>query len=1141
MNSERPTLASRRLSTRMFASASMAILSFAMVDAFAGQALAQSNAAATPDKASSVGEVVVTGSRIAKRDFSSNSPMVTVNSQAFENTANVAVEATLNKLPQFTPAQDLTGVNSSDVQPTATNTIGISTASLRGLGSNRNLVLADGQRLQPVNGALVVDLNSIPSAIIDHVEVVTGGASAVYGADAISGVVNFILKKNYQGMDVDASYSVTQRGDGNEFRVSSIMGTNFADDRGNVTFSLERYTRAPSWQKNHPFYTNGWADPTTGTNEFFNTGSFFFGPNTPPSPAAVATVFGPGDISPFTIFGLNNNGTMNAGGFGAPPSTGVVNFTGAIDGSHNAVQNYLVTPTGGTHPILVPGVKTNQVDDYFITSPINRWSLYGAAHYDITDNLTAYMRATFASTHTATNLFPTPFINGWTTNITYNRATDDPASPGFIANGNSAAQHPVTAQLATLLNNQFFSPAPAPNWTLWLIPTANAGGWMPPRSTVDDNQVWQFTSGLQGKLPFQDWTWELYGTHGQASDYTRGNGYTSLVRFETVVNAPGYGANTNFSGNAQAPNNGFGVAHAHCTSGFYGAIFQGTKPSQDCINAITATLQGRVLEEQNIVEFDTQGTLFKLPAGDVKLSLGADFRDEYVQYTPDILQSTASFVDQVAGVYPTSYEDAATSAREGYGELLIPVLADLPGVKHFDLEIGARYSTYTGDNHLNGDKIVPPGGWTYKILGDWQINDWARVRGGYNLAVRSPNVGELFLGKQEVFAGSTAYGDPCTLRSIAPFGAGGAVPDPFTGTVYTTPVGETAAQATSAYNICRALMGTTGAAFYYGGNHAAQAASAPAPYGFENQIGNEKLQAEKGHTWTAGLVLSSPWRGNAWIGNMHASADWYDIKINGAIELQAVDEVKQACYGQNAPDAATAAVVAASAPCQLVSRIPGTGNEDVTTVQFRNEATIWTSGIDFEVDDGWNFDAIGLSSVPGRLQLNWLFTWLQKYDTSASPGAPIQHWAGTGGPSLNGVQPGAAYKYKMNTTLTYLEGPLSLSLNWRYLPKTHSAQYPLVSQANCGVSVSCTLDTASYNVFDLTATYTIKKNYTLRLGVDNLFDKSPPTTGATTGIGSQTSPYGVGGALASDGAGATSPGIYDSLGRRFFVGLNAKF
>ena len=1106
-----------------------------------GAAFAQASStqtATTPPAAGTVGEVVVTGSRISKRDFTSNSPMVTVNAQQFENTANVAIESTLNKLPQFTPAQDLTGVNSSDVQPSATNTIGISTASLRGLGSNRNLVLADGQRLQPVNGALVVDLNSIPSAIIDHVEVVTGGASAVYGADAISGVVNFILKKNYQGMDVDAQYSVTQRGDGNEFKVSALMGTNFADDKGNVTFGLERYTRAPSWQKNHDFYTKGWADPTTGSNEFFNTGSFFFGPNSAPSDAAVKSVLGKSYFfSGYSIFGINNNGTINAGTFGNPGSwNSAVNYTGPVDGQHVAYENF-VSANGS----IIQGIKTNQVDDYFITSPINRWSLYGSAHYDITDDLTAYIRATFASTHTATNLFPTPFISGWTTNIAYNPVTDDPNSPGYIAPSASGANHPVSAQLATLLNSRASTSGP---WTLWLIPTANQGGWMPPRSTVDDNQVWQFTSGLKGKLPFKDWTWELYGSHGQASDYTRGNGYTSLQRFETIVSSPDYGANQDFSGNKGSPNNGFGVAKVHCTSGFYGAIFQGTKPSQDCIDAITATLQSRVLEEQNIAEFDTQGTLFSLPAGDVKLSLGADFRDEYVQYTPDILQSTVSFIDQVAGVYPTAYEDAATSAREGYGELLVPVIADLPFVKHLNLELGARYSTYTADDHLTGTKISPEGGWTYKILADWQINDWARLRGGYNLAVRSPNVGELFLGKQEVYAAgaATQYGDPCTLRAIAPYGAGGATADPVTGASYTVYNAGGLAGAQSSYRICRALMGTTGSNYFYGGSGTAQSAASASAFGFVNQLGNSNLKAEKGHTWTAGLVLSSPWRANPWIGNLHASVDWYSIKVNDAIEFQSVDQVKAACFGQTAADDAAAAAVAASAPCQLVSRLVGTGQEDVTTIQFKNLATIWTSGFDFEVDDGWNFSDIGMSAVPGRLQLNWLFTWLNYYDTQAYPGGPTYHWAGTLGPSLNGVNAGSAYKYKMNTTLTYLEGPLSVSLSWRFLPHTHTASYPLYDLTQCGTVTNCTLDTSAYHVFDLSATYTLKKNYTLRVGVQNLFDVQAPTTGATTGIGLQSNgTYSAGGTLASDGAGSTNSSLYDTLGRRFFVGINAKF
>ena len=1154
-----------------------------------GAAFAQANntpsnptATQPPAPGSTVGEVVVTGSRIAKRDFQSNSPMVTVGSQAFQNTANVAVEATLNKLPQFTPDQNLTGVQSQDVQESATHTIGISTASLRGLGSNRNLVLADGQRLQPVNGSLVVDLNSIPSAIIDHVEVVTGGASAVYGADAISGVVNFILKKNYQGLDVDAQYGITQAGDGQEFKASALFGTNFADDKGNVTFSAEHYTRAPSYEANREFFRRGWADPTSATNEFFSTGSYYFGPNNPPSSAALTTLFGsapPG--SNFGFFRFNNNGTLAAGTQGSPnPWLAPINDTRTVDGSHVAYENF-VAPNGS----IIRGVKTNQVDDYFVTSPLSRWSLYGSAHYDISDNLTAYVRGTFVNTHTATNLFSTPFIGGWSVTLPFNAATDSPVlangapNPGFVGLNSPGAQHPVPAQLGYLLQNPFPGIPGQPSntkWTPWLIPSTNAGGWMKPRSTVDDNNVWQMTAGLQGKLPVNDWTWELYGSHGQASDYSIGNGYTSLERFRYLLSLPNYGANSTIQGNGGAgagagtapsidAGGGFGAATVHCTSGFYGALFNNTAPSQDCINAITATTQSRVLEEQNIVEFDAQGTLFHAPAGDVKLSLGADFRDEYVQYTPDILQSTVSFLDQVAGVYPTSYESAAISAREGYGELSIPLLADLPFVKSLEVDLGARYSTYTGDNKLTGEKITPPGGWTYKIEGTWQINDWARLRGGYNLAVRSPNAGELFLAKQEVFAGSTLYGDPCSSRSNAPFGAGGADIgygpgiDPVAvagapgspGHPYPVFNSNGAAGAQNAYLICRGLMGSTGGAFYYGGGGTAQAAPAPAPFGFENQIGNQHLQAEKGHTWTAGIVLNSPWRENHWIGGLHGSIDWFDIKVNGAIELQAVDEVKAGCYGQTA----TPATAIASPACSLVQRIPGNGQEDVTTVIFKNNATIWTSGIDFELDDSWNFNDIGLEAVPGRLQLNWLLSYLTKYDTQAShaPGFnQIYHWAGTGGPSLNGVSPGSALKYKMNTTLTYMEGPLSVSLNWRFYPHTHNASYPLYQVqpgglAACGAAppggVNCNLDTNAYHVFDLSATYTIARNYVLRAGIDNLFDNYAPVT-PTTGIGrNPDGTYMAGGTLASTGYGgfANPSAVYDTLGRRFYVGLNAKF
>src|SRR3984957_17333868 len=149
------------------------------------------------DESAQLEEVTVTGSRIKRKDLSSASPLITIDSEQLEQRAGLNLESYLNQLPNFNPAQTPTTEN-SDVQPSAVNTVGISTISLRGFGPNRNLVLIDGHRTTPVNALMETDINSIPSAMVDRVEIITGGASAVYGADAIGGVVNFISKKNYE-------------------------------------------------------------------------------------------------------------------------------------------------------------------------------------------------------------------------------------------------------------------------------------------------------------------------------------------------------------------------------------------------------------------------------------------------------------------------------------------------------------------------------------------------------------------------------------------------------------------------------------------------------------------------------------------------------------------------------------------------------------------------------------------------------------------------------------------------------------------------------------------------------------------------------------------------------------------------------
>ena len=144
----------------------------------------------------------------------------------------------------------------------STTTAGAATLSLRGLGPNRNLVLLDGYRAMPVNATMAVDLNSIPAAAIERVEVITGGASSVYGADAVAGVVNFILKKDFEGVDLDIQYGAMQNGDAAENRASALFGVNSSDGRGNVMIGIEYAERDAVEWKDVDFYRKALEDPT---------------------------------------------------------------------------------------------------------------------------------------------------------------------------------------------------------------------------------------------------------------------------------------------------------------------------------------------------------------------------------------------------------------------------------------------------------------------------------------------------------------------------------------------------------------------------------------------------------------------------------------------------------------------------------------------------------------------------------------------------------------------------------------------------------------------------------------------------------------------------------------------------------------
>src|SRR5690606_26922043 len=506
-------------------------------------------------------EVVVTGSRIVRRDYQSNSPIVTVDKEAFEQQTGLNIESYLNQLPQYNPAASPV-TTQQDVQITPVNSVGIASISLRGFGPNRSLVLVDGKRIVPINALMVTDINAIPSALIERVETITGGASAVYGADAVGGVTNFILRDDFEGFDLDLQHGATQEGDGEESRVAIVMGTNFADGRGNVTLGVEKYNRNEALEINHDLYRDRWTHPLVPVTFIFlqgvngyNCATFEEGLVNPITGDALRNcpnidtlrtlfdapdgLFGPGPFdsflypSVFSQFNFNPDGTI---------------FLNNRNGVHRAklpigADYHYQTNLDGFVNEEWTGLKWHNQRAY-ISGPQERQSFFASGHYDLSDRARLSARGMYAESTTATLLFGTNAIAGWETTVPYDPTRDSPVdptldytnptvvaqvlanpeafpNPSFIPTGTPGAHYPVPVELAILLNSR---PVPDGKWQ----PDWNPDDSLPPRSTYNTNAVFQVDVGLDFDIG-ADWTGEVYYSHGRSSTYNVAGGNLSLA------------------------------------------------------------------------------------------------------------------------------------------------------------------------------------------------------------------------------------------------------------------------------------------------------------------------------------------------------------------------------------------------------------------------------------------------------------------------------------------------------------------------------------------------------------------------------------------------------------------------------------
>ncbi len=973
-------------------------------------------------------EVLVTGSRIVRRDFNAPSPILTVDSEVFEQNSSIAMEYVLNQYPQFSPGA--TQFSTSEVQPTASTTPGASTLNMRGLGSGRSLTLLDGRRAQPVNADMTVDVNTLPTAVIGNVEIISGGAAATYGPDAMAGVVNFQLRRDFEGISLNYQSGWTEAGDGEETRIDGLIGGNFDGGRGNAIFAIGYGSREKAYFDTRDFYIAGRESPGATTNYARVDYPYWrVDADNPPSQEAVDQV-------------LPVPGQSRTADFYTNPATGSV-FRLA-----NALEMGYDGPTTSPYKIRAHnGALEQDVLGRWLSSPMSRRMAFGRAVYDVTENVSVFVQGTSTFATVDQFLFPTP-------------------TPGYYVQRQPELE---PEGLRILLDSRTDPDAD--------FHVTRVGYWFPHRGATTDTHLNEYVAGFEGRIPGSDWTWEVYHQNGRTEAITKMNNFIHVERLQELAYQPGYGRNgtvTYYAANSEL------TRELTCTSGIplfqpflYAPPFGDVQYqndfefTQDCIDALTVDMKQRNIIEQRVTEANFQGKIVNVPAGEMRGAVGVSNRVNYSLFEPD---------EQFVATFKAEGE---TEVSEIYGELLLPVVGE------FELEFGARYSDFeTGDWGLDAR--------SYKALFNWGASESFRFRGGWQRANRVPNVAELYAGQSsQVFWWTT--GDACMNVTQHEWGNVPENPD-----------------RAQVQELCRQLIYRSGGVpgetdFDRQGANNFPSDSRALPFIYRLWTGgNDRLEAEVADTWTAGMVWQASNR------DITISADWYEIEIDNVVGSLGALTAYQQCFNANGVSNPTYSID--NSYCQRITRNPQNSEaEDVYGGNF-NLSRRYTSGVDLSVD--WsaplsNFGFNGAGRIGVRSSMNRLLSW--KQPETDEPQAPMVEYAGYG----------TRFDYQVFTTFSYARGPMSIGLNWRHLPETPSG-------ALVGNPEATNLPTKAWNMFNLNGSWRFTDNVRLRGGIDNIFDDDPPLTGRNPDHPRNP----------SNGLGTTSPGNYDALGRRYYLGLS---
>ena len=683
------------------------------------------------ENATDIGTVVVTGSRIERQDYVANSPTMSVQAEQIVGHSDVTLDTYLNTLPQVNPA----GTSTSNNPPNN----GQSNIDLRGLGANRNLVLIDGRRPMVSASNMTIDLNTIPQALIESVEIVTGGAGAVYGADAIAGATNIRLKRDFSGVDLRTSYSnSTEEWDAEEYQVSAVLGSNLADDAGNVAIAFDFSEREGMIKSQRDF-----AAVATATTTFLPEGLYFPSGNAP-TQAAVDTLFASYGVaagavpSGASLIGFNADGSLFSRG----------TFNSPLD-----VQNWRYPVDLAVNTNLFPDVYSYNFDSVnILTLPLERRSFLGKFDYEFSTGVEVFAQLGWTEYDSTIAIAPTPTPTVATTAPGFN--TDTQATSLLVTPGvNPAtglpfqaanllvvpANHPfMPADFATLLasrtgDNPNLVGAGANEAFLMRQRTLTVGL----RTQDFENTVVQYLLGVRGSLFGSGWRWEAYASEGRTEIDQMQGGNIDTQRLQQLLEAPDGGASA-------------------CAGGF--DPFGRTAISAECIEFLEVSANLTNEFTQQILQAYVAGDAFDMPAGPVSLVLGAEYRDFEYDFDP----GTAG--GPISGFNAQDPAGGTNQFKDLFFEALVPIVAGL------DLNVGYRYSESEFEDTINNVSSDTSSDNSYKAELSWQALDSMRLRASYQRAVRAPNFNELF----NETGSAPQYFDPCSVTSATRNGPDGA-------------------------------------------------------------------------------------------------------------------------------------------------------------------------------------------------------------------------------------------------------------------------------------------------------------------------------------------------------------------------------